>query len=249
MIDYLDDDNPLLRHLSKSWLDQSSKQFKKIIEPILLVLLDPSIVINQEEKDFYIQKEYDTKKILNSFRKLKNIILNSSIMDFLVENRPSDEILEIFKSKKNLSLENLEKTYIHILIAISLKFTQGKSQKNFSESFIKENYAINASSCEFLEFLLSHLNNPEIIMTFANRINLPIILLIDEAIDENNEVMQVQLLSVLRVLYFKTSPIHLNHKNDAFLLFNNQSLINCLTKGMTREIFFHQFYQRMPTLF
>ena len=238
MIDYLDDDNPLLRHLSKSWLDQSSKQFKKIIEPILLVLLDPSIVINQEEKDFYIQKEYDTKKILNSFRKLKNIILNSSIMDFLVENRPSDEILEIFKSKKNLSLENLEKTYIHILIAISLKFTQGKSQKNFSESFIKENYAINASSCEFLEFLLSHLNNPEIIMTFANRINLPIILLIDEAIDENNEVMQVQLLSVLRVLYFKTSPIHLNHKNDAFLLFNNQSLINCLTKGMTREIFF-----------
>ena len=238
MIDYLDDNNPLLRHLSKSWLDQSSKQFKKIIEPILLVLLDQSIEINKLENDFYIQKEYETNKILDSFHKLKNIILNSPIMSFLIENRPSDEILELFKSKKNLALDNLEKTYIPILIAISLKFTQGKSQKNFSESFIKENYAINASSCEFLEFLLSHLNNPELIMTYAKRINLPIVLLIDEAIDENNEVMQVQLLSVLRVLYFKTSAIHLNHKNDAFLLFSNQSLVNCLTKGMTRDIFF-----------
>ena len=31
MVDYLDSNNPLLRHLSKSWLDQSFKQFNIII--------------------------------------------------------------------------------------------------------------------------------------------------------------------------------------------------------------------------
>ena len=238
MVDFLDCDKPLLRHLSKSWLDQSFRQFEKIVDPILLVLLDENIVINESEKFFYIEKEYDTKKIMDSFRKLKSLILNSPIMKFFIEKKPNEEILKIFKDKKNFGLDKLEDNYLHILIAISLKFTQGKSKENLNESFKAENFSINATSCEFLEFLLSHVSDKEIIMAYAKQLNLPIVLLIDEAIDNNNEVMQVQLLSVLRVLYFKTSDIHKKYKNDAFLLFSNQSLINCLTKGMTREIFF-----------
>ena len=44
MIDFLDSPNPLLRHLSKSWLDQSYKQFRQIIDPILLNLKKKLIV-------------------------------------------------------------------------------------------------------------------------------------------------------------------------------------------------------------
>ena len=88
MIDYLDSDNPVLRHLSKSWLNQSNKQFQKIIDPILMALLDESIVIVENvESDsiFYFEKEYNTKIISDSFRKLKNIILNSSIINYFIE--------------------------------------------------------------------------------------------------------------------------------------------------------------------
>lgn len=131
MVDYLDDEDPFLRHLSKSWLDQSSKQFKQIIEPILLILLEESIIINESKKDFYIEKEYDTKKIMNSFIKFKNIILNSPIMKFIIENEPSDEIKILFHKKKNLALDNLDITYFHILISASLTFTQGKSKRKF----------------------------------------------------------------------------------------------------------------------
>ena len=237
MLDYLDSSNPLLRHLSKSWLDQSFKQFKKIADPILLCLLDENIEINESNNFFYIEKEYETKKIMSSFGRLKSLILNSPIMKFFIENEPNEEILRIF-NKKNLCLDKINITYLHILISASLKFTQGKSKENLSDKFKLENSSINASSCEFLEFLLSHINNPEIIMMYANKINLPILLLIDEAIDNKNEVMQVQLLSVLKVLYFNTTSIHLIYKNDAFLLFSNQSLINCLTKGMTSNYFF-----------
>ena len=67
---------------------------------------------------------------------------------------------------------------------------------------------------------------------------MPILELINEAIDIKNEVMQVQLLSVLRVLYFSTSDVHQKYKNDAFLLFSHQSLISVLTKGMTNDKFF-----------
>ena len=50
--------------------------------------------------------------------------------------------------------------------------------------------------------------------------------------------MQVQLLSLLKVLYFRTSSVHLKYKADALSLFGSQNLINCLSKGMTRDYYF-----------
>ena len=77
-------------------------------------------------------------------------------------------------------------------------------------------------------------------MSYAKNINFPILLLIDKALDDKNKnnVMQVQLLSVLRVLYFKTKPVHLKNKSETFSLFGSQNLINCLSKGMTRDYYF-----------
>ena len=174
---------------------------------------------------------------MDSFHKLKNIILNAPIMDFLIEKSPNNEIIEIFKNKQFFCLGEIEITYLHILISISLKFSQTISRQNFSESFKKENLSINATSCEFLGFLLSQIKNPNIIMKYAQLINVPIVLLILKPLNDNSAVMQVQLLSVLRVLYFGTSSIHQNQKKIAFRLFSSQSLTNCLIKGMTNDIF------------
>ena len=240
MLDFLDSENPLLRHLAKSWLDQSSKQFKKMVDPILKVLLDENIQIKQGERFYEIDKEYDAKKLMDSFRRLKNLIINSSIMNFFIENKPDDDIIEIFKSKKIFLQKQTEINYFHMLTSISLIFTQGQCNPSLSEAFKKTNLSINASSCEFLEFILSHVDNPDIIMSYAKNINFPILLLIDKALDDKNKnnVMQVQLLSVLRVLYFKTKPVHLKNKSETFSLFGSQNLINCLSKGMTRDYYF-----------
>ena len=240
MLDFLDSENPLLRHLSKSWLDQSLRQFKKMVDPILKVLLDENIQIQKGEKFYEITKEYDAKKLMDSFRRLKNLIINSPIMTFFIQNQPDDEIIELFKNKKIFMYTKEETKYFHMLTSISLIFTQGQCISELSSSFKKINLSINASSCEFLEFFLSHIDNPNIIMSFAKNINFPIILLIDKALDDKNKnnVMQVQLLSVLRVLYSKTSPVHLQYKADTLSLFGNQNLINCLSKGMTRDYYF-----------
>ena len=240
MIDFLDSENPLLRHLAKSWLDQSSKQYKKMVDPILKILLDDNIQITKGENLYEIAKEYDTKKLMDSFRRLKNLIINSPVIKFFIENKPNDDIIEIFKNKKIYMLSKPEINYFYMLTSISLIFTQGQCSPNLSEQFKKENFSINASSCEFLEFLLSHVNNPDIIMSYAKNINIPILFLLDKALDDKNKnnVMQVQLLSVLRVLYFKTSSVHLKYKADTLSLFSNQDLINCLSKGMTRDYYF-----------
>ena len=238
MLDFLDSENPLLRHLSKSWLDQSIKLFKKIVDPILKLLLDDNIQIKKGEKFYEIEKEYDGKKLMDCFRRLKNLIINSPIMKFFIENKPDNDIIEMYE-KKNIFMINKSKiNYFDMLTSISLVFTQGQSNPELSENFKNTNFSINATSCEFLGFILSHINKPDIIMSYAVNINLPILLLIDKAIDDKNNVMQVQLLSVLRVLYFKTESVHKKYKTDTFALFSNPNLLNCLSKGMTRDYYF-----------
>ena len=77
MLDFLDNENPLLRHLSKSWLSEAKNQFRKILDPLLKVLLDreTSWYISFQ-KQLYFTKEYDNRRIIEAFRKLKNIIIN-----------------------------------------------------------------------------------------------------------------------------------------------------------------------------
>ena len=102
MIDCLDDEDPLLRHLSKSWLNQAYQQFHKILDPIFKLLLDDSIIISNDKEHILIEKEYKTSQIRKCFRRLKNIILNSPVMDFLIKTKVSEEIL---------SLNNLDQLY------------------------------------------------------------------------------------------------------------------------------------------
>ena len=45
-------------------------------------------------------------------------------------------------------------TYLGLLIGVTLRFSQGKCIDSLSKEFKRENYSVNASSCEFLEFLL-----------------------------------------------------------------------------------------------
>jgi hypothetical protein len=234
MIDYLENKNPLLRHLSKCWLNQNNKHFDKIVDPLLSVLLNDYSSFKKVENKIYFEKEYESSRIIDAFSKLKNIILNSPLMTYFKTNVVGADLL-IKDHIKNINTK--ESTYLSLLISITLSFIRCKSSGKLNPKFENENYSVNAASCEFLEFLLSHINNNELLINYASEINVPILLTLDEAIENNDEVMQVQLLSVLKVLYFNSSPAHLSHKNIILSLFN-EFLIKVLIKGMTRDYFF-----------
>ena len=232
MIDFLEDKNPLLRHLAKSWLNQNNKHFDKIIDPLLSVLLQDYSNFVKIDNKIIFEKEYESGRIIDAFSKLKNIILNSGLMDYIKTNIVGANLL-IKDRIKNIKTKN--STYLSLLISITLSYIRCKSSKKINPKFEIENYSVNAASCEFFEFLLSRVNNNDLLISYLKEINLPILFTLDEAIEHNDEVMQVQLLSVLKVLYFNPNIIN---KNEILNLFHNEILKKVLIKGMTRDYFF-----------
>jgi len=132
MLDFLDNEHPLLRHLSKSWLSQSIYQFNKILDPLLKVLLDRDTTWYITPKNqLFFTKEYDNRRIIEAFRKLKNIIINvtDQAINFFVTNKISKALFdmddfskEIGGKRKPIPIEY----YLELMVSISLRFIQGK---------------------------------------------------------------------------------------------------------------------------
>lgn len=132
MLDFLDDEHPLLRHLSKSWLSQSVDQFNKILNPLINVLLDGNTSwYISPQKQLYITNEYNNKRIIEAFRKLKNIIINMTELsiNFFVHTPVSQVLLDndlIGKELSNCSRTISMDHYLEMIVSISLRFIQGK---------------------------------------------------------------------------------------------------------------------------
>ena len=150
-----------------------------------------------------------------------------------IENNIVTANLLIKDKIKNIKTKS--STYLSLIISITLSYIRCQPSKKINPKFEIENYSVNAASCEFLEFLFSHMNNPNLLISYLKEINHPILLTLDEAIIKKDEVMQVQLLSVLKVQYF--NPYIIN-KNEILNLFYNETLSKVLIKGMTRDYFF-----------
>ena len=91
-------------------------------------------------------------------------------INFFIKEKISQILLEMDDLGKEL--RNVTKTiklefYLELLVTISLRFIQGKFIESVSESFYRENFSVNAASCEFLEFLLSYVEPKNKVMDIA----------------------------------------------------------------------------------
>lgn len=132
MLDFLDHEHPLLRHLSKSWLSQSVGQFNKILDPLIKVLLDKdtSWYISLK-KQLYFSKEYDNRRIIEAFRKLKNIIINMTdlAIHYFITTPVSQTLIDMDETGRELSSYTRSipiEHYLELMVSISLRFIQGK---------------------------------------------------------------------------------------------------------------------------
>lgn len=98
MLDFLENDNPLIRHSSKSWLTDSIQLFYRILDPIFEVLLQSSTpwYVTENRQFFYLQ-EYETQNILEAFRKLKSILITATeqFIRYISQIRISEKIKEV----------------------------------------------------------------------------------------------------------------------------------------------------------
>lgn len=238
MIDLLDNKTPIFRTLSKSWLNQSNQCYKKIIDPILLVLLDKNITYSRDENKSNFTKEFDTSKILDAFIKLKNIILNCNIMKFLKKNKSMEEIISMINFK---CFPENDMYYIQTIISITLHYIKTKPLDNLNENFKKQIVSVNAASCELLEFFLSKITDKTFLINNSEIISEPILELLKIYLDEKDEVMPVQLLDVLKILLYSVNNVEfykINKERYCNFLKNNRQLVSVLISGMTSDAFY-----------
>ena len=78
MLECLEDDVPAIRLASKSWLSLSASYFRRVLDPILSILLNPQTdVFLTHQDEMFFTGEYDSRQIVNAFSKLRSIVLNS----------------------------------------------------------------------------------------------------------------------------------------------------------------------------
>ena len=241
MLDLLEERNPTLRHLSKTWLNQNNQRYNKIIDPILLVLLDQNILFtineseNGEQSEFI--REFNITKILDALNKFRNIIINTQIIDFLKTDLKSD-IYSMIRFKK---YEKSKINYLQGLICTLLHYIRTKPKKESTEEFVKDVFSLNAASTETLEFLLKNINDYDFLICNTKFINDTILSVLMKSLAQKNEVMSVQLLEVLKTLYFNYPPEFLKipkYKTYYINLLMNPNLEEIIKEGMVYDHFY-----------
>ena len=239
MLDFLENKNPLIRHLSKTWLNQVNQMFNKILDPIISIFLSDEIYLFIEVDKVLFMNEFDTSKLLDGFTKLKNIILNSQIIPFLIDEKALKPESIYLSKIGNPTLATLN--YLCLLITIALRFTQGKCLEEMNLEFKNECFGVNAASCEFLEFLIHIISDGDLLINVANELNRPLMSLLDNALETKDEVMQVELLNTIKALDFNSSAEYENNPDKKLILFSllkQDNLTKLLIKGMTSDLYF-----------
>lgn len=189
MLDFMDHENPLLRHSSKNWLLDSIPLFYRILDPILEVMLDQQ---NSQMVD-YIQ-------INEAFKKLKSILVVSSdlFIEYISKIKITDHIsnlqhlffMDYNKTEQNhLFLSNNQiEYYLDILIKITLYYIQSD---NTGSNNSNEYNQVNASSCEFLEYLTTKIHNKQIQLVVIQKTLEKLLQILKQSIQNKDYVMEV----------------------------------------------------------
>lgn len=98
MLDFLDDQNPLVRHAAKSWLMESMGLLRRVLEPLLIELILGCAEWYETPKGLLlIQTTYDTQHIFSTFRRIRSILANGSysFLRFVYQTEISEPLDEM----------------------------------------------------------------------------------------------------------------------------------------------------------
>ena len=123
-------------------------------------------------------------------------------MNFLKQDLKK-EILSLIRFSK---YSKIKMSYLQTLICTVLHYIRTSAKVDLSKEFAKDVFFLFVASTEFLEFLLKNINDYEFLIKNTSLINETILEMLMKSLKKENEVMAVQLLDVLRTLYFNYPP-------------------------------------------
>ncbi|EAR92823.2 dopey, amine-terminal domain protein (macronuclear) [Tetrahymena thermophila SB210] len=221
LLNYLQDDNPLIRYTSRSWLNDNLSYLSRIIDPLISDLLDEykqAEYFLTNNKKVLFKNEYNQDKVQNLYKQIKSIvsILREKFVLYCFNQTISFKIQQQIASINNMvSQFDINKcSYLEIIIFLSLKLMQGQTSNSFSYQFQSKNATINANFCDFLESIMNEIQDQEILMKSITFMLENILICISNLIDQNNQVMQVQVLNLFNIILQKIKDNISNLKSD-----------------------------------
>lgn len=236
MIEFLDDENPLLRHASKNWMIESITFFEKIMDPLLEDMISCNQFYVSEGGQYFFTEVYDTEKVFSKFKKLKNILVTITELfsHFLVTKKLEPKIRENLDNLIEYDLlhpERTEATYFDLLIVICIRYIQGQALESLSPVFAKSNSKVSSVACEFFDLLVT--NIPQKSIEIAKYVCKPLLDVQRHAVSNNNFVIQVQLLSLLKFIIFgKNALNNFERRGELLGILNSPMLMPKIIQGL-----------------
>jgi hypothetical protein len=222
MLDYLDDEKPLIRHCSREWLLQALPQFACIIDPLLEILLLPITKLEGQSIMYYTQM-FDSRRILNCLKKLKSIILSAG----------DETIRAALKADKNekFMAQFPTRNYLELLLQVTLKFITTEPATQLSAEFKEECRSVQAAACELMKLILER-SNP----VYAYSTVVPLLEFVEKSLKTGDTVMQLLIFEILNVVFFQFET---DNTTDQFIeLIHADSLHNVLLESLgTSDIY------------
>lgn len=113
MLDFLDDQNPLVRHAAKNWMIESLPLFHRVLEPLFEGLMRACGDWYTTPKGMLIiRNNYDTNVIFSTFRRLRSLLSNGtySFLRYIYQEKISSNLEELRERVTPLSQSILTAT-------------------------------------------------------------------------------------------------------------------------------------------
>lgn len=98
MLDFLDDQNPLVRHAAKNWMTESMPLFYRVLEPLFYELMKVGGDWYTTPKGLLIiRSNYDTSIVFNTFRRIRSLLANGTFafLRYVYQQTISDRLEEL----------------------------------------------------------------------------------------------------------------------------------------------------------
>lgn len=255
VFDFLDNEHPVLRHYSKSWVVNTTSQLNKLLDPLIIKLNSYSNRFNKVQRkedvrenfnkseiyDLHVNEEYDVFSIIKYFDMIKKIILNikTPAISYLLTTKVKKEVI----LSDTLHQQDSDIKYLEYIIHISLRYIKVQfdekdslaskpKDKNDLSNSLNEHFLLRSSTCEFLEFLISFVEDKSRIIKISEYLTYEILIVLNRYIKISDEVVQIQLLNILTVIYQIKIENWKKYSDISVKVFSMDILHSCIIQGL-----------------
>ena len=244
MLSYLKDPHPAVHTASRSWLVDSIDRIDLLLDPLLSVLLHPSIV----RIDNIYQTEYNTKKVIYVLNILK-IMIDSGIQFFANAQRKtiSQKVSQYNEQQEEYVLRSSHTSYLkavckpsnylNLLIIASMRFVQAQVElTDDTKEFYESNCTVQSISADFVLLLLLKLPKQFLAEAVCSPLKNNVLFSLYQAVHNSDLVLQVHLIRLLKLCVGVHSSYLRNVSTDVVMdnepIEDSSLFLSTLTSGL-----------------